>query len=67
MRLGGVIVDRLSAPIKQPPWAVQPVQSAAPSALDILGYLFLGLAWLQKGPPSVVSDAKILSLHFRVF
>ena len=38
------VIDRLHGTTKQPRRAVQPFRSAAPSALDVLGDLFLGLA-----------------------
>ena len=38
------VIDGLDATTKQPRKVVPPVQSSAPSALDVLGYLFLGLA-----------------------
>jgi hypothetical protein len=38
------VIDRLQATTKPPRGAVALVQSCAPSALDVLGYLFLGLA-----------------------
>jgi len=38
------VIDRLRVATKQPRRVVPPVQSSALSALDVLGYLFLGLA-----------------------
>jgi len=38
------VIDRLHATTKRPAEVAQPVQSSAPSALDVLGGLFLGLA-----------------------